>query len=101
MKILKIQTLRGPNYWSIRYHKLIVVRLDLEDLADRPSDTLEGFYEGLVETLPSLEDHYCSPGHKGGFLKRVRNGTMMAILLSMSPMGAMGFSWPRPSPSIY
>jgi cyanophycin synthetase len=77
MKILKIQTLRGPNYWSIRYKKLVVVRLDLEDLADRPSDTLPGFYEGLVEALPSLEEHFCSPGHRGGFLKRVRKGTLM------------------------
>ncbi|KKI98829.1 cyanophycin synthetase [Prochlorothrix hollandica] len=81
MKILKIQTLRGPNYWSIRYHKLIVVRLDLEDLADRPSDSITGFYEGLVTTLPSLDDHFCSPGHQGGFLKRVRNGTMMGHIV--------------------
>ncbi|WP_353259166.1 cyanophycin synthetase [Prochlorothrix hollandica] len=81
MKILKIQTLRGPNYWSIRYHKLIVVRLDLEDLADRPSDSITGFYEGLVATLPSLDDHFCSPGHQGGFLKRVRNGTMMGHIV--------------------
>ena len=42
MKILKIQTLRGPNYWSIRYRKLIVVRLDLEDLHDRYSDQIPG-----------------------------------------------------------
>ena len=54
MKILKIQTLRGPNYWSIRKHKAIVVRLDLEDLAERPSNTISGFYEGLTHSLPSL-----------------------------------------------
>ena len=29
MQILKTLTLRGPNYWSIRYKKLIVIRLDL------------------------------------------------------------------------
>lgn len=77
MKILQTRTLRGPNYWSIRRHKLIVVRLDLEDLADRPSDTLPGFYDGLVQVLPSLEEHHCSPGYRGGFLSRVRKGTMM------------------------
>ncbi len=81
MKILKTQTLRGPNYWSIRYGKLILVRLDLEDLADRPSDTLPGFYEGLVAVLPSLEEHFCSPGCRGGFLSRVREGTMMGHIL--------------------
>jgi cyanophycin synthetase len=81
MKILQTQTLRGPNYWSISRSKLIIVRLDLEDLADRPSDLIPGFYDGLVETLPSLEEHFCSPGCRGGFLSRVREGTMMGHIL--------------------
>ncbi|MBW4448387.1 MAG: cyanophycin synthetase [Spirirestis rafaelensis WJT71-NPBG6] len=81
MRILKIQTLRGPNYWSIRRHKLIVMRLDLENLAETPSNEIPGFYEGLVEALPSLEGHYCSPGCRGGFLLRVREGTMMGHIV--------------------
>ena len=81
MKILQTQTLRGPNYWSIRRSKLILVRLDLEELADRPSDTIPGFYESLVAALPSLDDHHCSPGCQGGFLSRVREGTMMGHIL--------------------
>ncbi|WP_421657366.1 cyanophycin synthetase [Leptothermofonsia sp. ETS-13] len=81
MKILKVQTLRGPNYWSIRRQKLIVMRLDLEDLADRPSNTIPGFYEGLTEALPSLVEHFCSPGCRGGFLSRVREGTMMGHII--------------------
>ncbi|MGB3495487.1 MAG: cyanophycin synthetase [Elainellaceae cyanobacterium] len=81
MRILKTQTLRGPNYWSIRHRKLIIARLDLEDLAERPSDEIPGFYDGLVEALPSLTEHFCSPGHRGGFLKRVREGTMMGHIL--------------------
>ena len=81
MRILKIQTLRGPNYWSIRRHKIIVMRLDLEDLAEKPSNQIPGFYEGLIEALPSLEEHFCSPGHRGGFLMRVREGTMMGHIV--------------------
>jgi len=81
MKILQTRTLRGPNYWSLRRPKLIVARLDLEALADRPSDTLSGFYDGLVQVLPSLEEHYCSPGCRGGFLTRVREGTMMGHIV--------------------
>lgn len=81
MKILKIQTLRGPNYWSIRRQKLIVMRLDLEDLAERPSDEISGFYDGLVQTLPSLIEHFCSPGCRGGFLARVKEGTMMGHII--------------------
>ena len=81
MKILQTQTLRGPNYWSIRRSKLILIRLDLEDLADRPSNTIPGFYDSLVAVLPSLEEHHCSPGCKGGFLSRVREGTMMGHII--------------------
>ena len=81
MRILKIQTLRGPNYWSIRRHKLIVMRLGLENLAETPSNEIPSFYEGLVEALPSLEGHYCSPGCRGGFLMRVREGTMMGHIM--------------------
>lgn len=81
MKILQTRTLRGPNYWSIRRPKLVVVRLDLENLADRPSDTLPGFYNGLVQVLPTLEEHHCSPGCRGGFLSRIREGTMMGHIV--------------------
>jgi len=110
MRIFKIQTLRGPNYWSIRRHKLIVMRLDLEDLADRPSNEIPGFYEGLVEALPSLEGHYCSPGCRGGFLMRVREGTMMGhivehVALELQELAGMhvGFGRTRETitPGIY
>ena len=81
MRILKIQTLRGPNYWSIRRHKLVVMRLDLEELAELPSNEIPGFYEGLVQALPSLVEHFCSPGCRGGFLSRVQEGTMMGHII--------------------
>ena len=110
MRILKIQTLRGPNYWSIRRYKLIVMRLDLEDLAEKPSNVIPGFYEALVETLPSLEAHFCSPGCRGGFLMRVKEGTMMGhiiehIALELQELAGMpaGFGRTRETstPGIY
>ena len=81
MKILQTQTLRGPNYWSIRRSKIVLIRLDLEELADRPSNTIPGLYDSLVAILPSLEEHYCSPGCRGGFLSRLREGTMMGHII--------------------
>ncbi|PSO65144.1 MAG: cyanophycin synthetase [Cyanobacteria bacterium QH_8_48_120] len=81
MRILKTQTLRGPNYWSIGYHQLIVMRLDLEELRDRRSNEIRGFYEGLTEALPSLENHFCSTGDRGGFLARVREGMIMGDII--------------------
>ncbi|OYQ63230.1 cyanophycin synthetase [Pseudanabaena sp. SR411] len=50
MKILKIQTLRGPNYWSIQRHQLVVVRLDLEDFQVQRAS----FYQNLCKVLPSF-----------------------------------------------
>ena len=81
MKILKTQTLRGPNYWSIRRQKLIQMRLDLEDLAAKPSNLIPGFYDGLVATLPSLIEHYCSKNYRGGFFERVQEGTYMGHIV--------------------
>jgi len=54
MEILKIQALRGPNIWSVRRKKLIQMRLDLEDLEERPTNKIEGFRERLEALIPSL-----------------------------------------------
>ncbi len=110
MKILKTQTLRGPNYWSIRRQKSIVMRLDLEELAETPSNEIAGFYEGLVKVLPSLFDHFCSPGYAGGFLERVQQGTFMGhivehIALELQELAGMpvGFGRTRSTatPGVY
>ena len=81
MRILNTQTLRGPNYWSIRRNKLIVMRLDLEELTEKTSDLIPGFYDGLIQVLPSVIEHHCSRGHRGGFLERVKEGTLMGHIV--------------------
>ena len=81
MRILKTQTLRGPNYWSIRRSKLIVMQLDLEDLIEKMSNEIPGFYEGVIQVLPSLIEHHCSRGHRGGFLERIKEGTLMGHIV--------------------
>ena len=81
MRILKTQTLRGPNYWSIRRNKLILMLLDLEELTEKPSNELTGFYEGLTQLLPSLIEHQCSRNHRGGFFERVKEGTLMGHIV--------------------
>ena len=81
MRILKTQTLRGPNYWSIRRSKLIVMQLALEELTEKTSNEIPGFYEGVVKVLPSLIEHHCSRGHRGGFLERIEEGTLMGHII--------------------
>ncbi|MEN9275722.1 MAG: cyanophycin synthetase [Gloeomargarita sp. GMQP_bins_5] len=100
MRILQMLILGGPNYWSIRRHRLIVLRLDLEDWEDRYTDQLRGFYADLVDLLPSLEEHACSPGCRGGFLQRVREGTLLGhvvehVALELQTLAGMPVSFGR------
>ncbi len=75
MEILEIRTLRGPNYWSGYWKKLIIMRLDIADYEEKPTDKLDDFYNRMVEVMPSLETHGCSYQEPGGFLRRVQEGT--------------------------
>jgi cyanophycin synthetase len=81
MKIENIQVLRGPNIWSISRKKLIQMRLDLQDMEQRPTNTIDGFYERLENLMPSLFSHRCSPGVEGGFFQRVKAGTWMGHVI--------------------
>lgn len=77
MEILNIKVLRGPNYWSNTRCKLIVIKLHLHEFECLPTQSIPGFYTQLSELLPSLNEHYCSENHKGGFLKRLEEGTWL------------------------
>ncbi len=81
MKILDIRAMRGPNYWSIWRHKLIVMKLDIEELEDSPTNKISGFSARLESTFPTMYEHECSEGHPGGFFKRVKEGTWMGHVI--------------------
>lgn len=77
MRIREINVMRGPNYWSIRRHKLVVMVLDLEEMEQRPTNSIDGFLDRLKELLPGMYEHRCSVGQPGGFYQRVTEGTWM------------------------
>ncbi|MBK9060425.1 MAG: cyanophycin synthetase [Flavobacteriales bacterium] len=81
MRILELKAMRGPNYWSVKRHRLVVMRLDIEDLEERPTDKIPGFYERLKEMLPTMYSHRCSEEHEGGFFERVQRGTWMGHVI--------------------
>lgn len=92
--------MRGPNYWSVSRHKLIVMVLDLEELEERPSNKIEGFRERLEKLLPNLYEHTCSVGTPGGFFERVDEGTWMGhiiehIALEIQTMAGMDVGFGR------
>ena len=81
MEIREIQARRGPNYWSVRRHKLIVMVLDLQEMEQKPSDKIEGFADRLKEMFPTMFAHRCSVGTPGGFFQRVEEGTWMGHII--------------------
>lgn len=81
MKILKIQALRGPNIWSVRRKKLIQMRLDLEELEQKPTNLIPGFRDRIEALIPSMYSHRCSEGVEGGFFSRVETGTWMGHVI--------------------
>ncbi len=100
MKIIDIKVLRGPNYWSIRRPKLIQMKLDLEEMEQKPTNKVDGFKENLIKILPSLYEHRCSEGEPGGFLKRVEEGTWMGhviehVALELQTLAGMDMGFGR------
>jgi cyanophycin synthetase len=81
MKIIEIKVLKGPNYWSIRRPKLIQMKLDLEEMEQRPTNSIAGFKERLEKLFPSMYEHRCSVGERGGFFQRVEEGTWMGHVI--------------------
>lgn len=81
MKIIEIKVLKGPNYWSIRRPKLIQMKLDLEEMEQRPTNKIPGFRERLEKLIPSLYEHRCSEDAPGGFFHRVDEGTWMGHVI--------------------
>jgi cyanophycin synthetase len=110
MKILKVQALRGPNIWSVQRKKLIQMRLDLEEMEQFPTNKIEGFRERIEAMFPTMIEHRCSEGVRGGFFSRIERGTWMGhviehIALEIQTLAGMetGFGRTRETktPGIY
>jgi cyanophycin synthetase len=76
------------------------MRLDLEDLRDRPTNQIRGFKEALEHLLPGLWEHQCSRRCYGGFLQRVEEGTWMGhviehVALELQTMAGMKVDFGR------
>lgn len=79
MEIREIQAIEGANAYS--YRPIIRAIVDLQEWTERFSNELEDFRKRLVENLPTLADHYCSRGKRGGFLERLQEGTLIGHVI--------------------
>lgn len=77
--IVDIVSLRGPNVWT--YVPCIEARVDIGALEDFPSNLIPGLPQRLSAWLPTLVEHRCSVGERGGFLQRLHEGTWPGHIL--------------------
>lgn len=79
MDIKQILVLRGPNVWANFPVLEVWVRLSKE--LDVPSNTFPGFNDRLMSWLPTMIEHRCGIGERGGFFQRLRTGTYLGHIL--------------------
>jgi cyanophycin synthetase len=82
MRILDKAVYVGPSLYA--HFPVIRLDVDLGELENWPSVKLgAGFIDGLVAALPGLQDHTCSYGKPGGFIRRLTedDGTWMGHIL--------------------
>src|SRR5262245_46094006 len=79
MEFRGILALRGPNVWAS--FPVLETRLDLGSYKDLPSTKIPGLNDRLMAWLPTLVEHRCSVGQRGGFFSRLREGTWMGHIL--------------------
>ncbi|MEO6229512.1 MAG: cyanophycin synthetase [Ferruginibacter sp.] len=100
MRISEIKVLKGPNYWSVNRIKLIQMKLDLEEMEQKPSNEIPGFKDRLEKMFPGMYEHRCSVGTPGGFFERVMEGTWMGhviehVALEMQTLAGMDTGFGR------
>jgi cyanophycin synthetase len=82
MRILDRAVYVGPSLYA--HFPVIRLDVDLGELENWPSVKLgRGFTDGLVAALPGLQEHTCSYGKPGGFIRRLTEdeGTWMGHIL--------------------
>ena len=79
MQIRALKRLVGPSIWA--NYPVLEAWVDLGKYEDFPSNTLPGFNEKLMRWLPTMIEHRCSIGERGGFFQRMETGTWLGHVL--------------------
>src|SRR5947208_13585999 len=77
--VLERQALMGPNLYAS--FPCIRWKIDLGPLEEKPSNAIPHFPERLKELIPSLIEHRCSEGVRGGFFSRLDDGTWLGHVM--------------------
>ena len=72
MEVISVRRYSGRNIYSHR--PVVRMIVDLEGLAEVPTNQIEGFNQRLLNCFPGLRTHYCSLGYEGGLVERLQEG---------------------------
>lgn len=104
MNIIDLRIMRGPNYWSVKHPKLVVLKLALEDLGQKMTNEVPHFLSRLRKMFPDMQSHRAAEGVAGGFFKAVEDGTTFGhvvqhIGLELQTMAGMESGYGRCYPA--
>ncbi|MEJ8755679.1 cyanophycin synthetase [Pontibacter sp. H259] len=104
MKIVDLRVMRGPNYWSVKHPKIIVLKLDLEEQTHTLTNNIPNFYSRLRKMFPGMQKYRSTEGVEGGFFKAVEEGTTLGhvvqhIALELQTMAGMDSGYGRCYPT--
>ncbi|HEX3016033.1 MAG TPA: cyanophycin synthetase [Desulfobacteria bacterium] len=75
MQIKSVEALEGANVYSSK--PVIRVFLRLGTWTGVYTNEIQGFVDNLLGLIPTLNEHFCSRGKPGGFVERMREGTLL------------------------
>lgn len=90
IEIVSLRHVRGPNLWT--YWPVLEAIVDIHDLEDFPSNLIEGLPERLVAWVPTLIEHRCSIGERGGFVQRLHEGTWPGHIMEHLGLELLGLA---------
>ena len=110
MKIIDLRTMRGPSFWSVRHYKLIVLKVDMQELADAWSNSHPVLAEQLPLLLPELgqpqprESGKSASKHPPLTAEQLQDGEPLShviqhVALALQRMAGMPMYWGKSYPA--
>ncbi len=110
MKIVNLRTMRGPSFWSVKHYRLIVMKVDLQDMADKWSSGVPALAEVLPNLLPRLADTLPTDSDKAALKKppltaeQLTDGEPLSyviqhVALALQRMAGMPVYWGKSYPA--
>jgi cyanophycin synthetase len=90
IQVLERLALMGPNLYAHR--PCIKWKIDIGPYEERPTNAIDGFTDSLKALIPSLIEHRCSEGVRGGFFVRLEEGTWLGHVMEHVSLELQGLA---------